>query len=223
MVALPEKVTFYDYVNAGDRNRDQYRNFTNNFQPDQQHLAFQSGTPSPPRYQTLSGNKNNPRGSNKHPSSCSQFQLQPHTNVYLPPKNPLAKPLKMRQSRRKKSSFQISYESTWYTSLPVLAGVTMLILCLISLKAGKESPWIWQQLNYFFTFLIETILQPVKLAGQELCGVFVNILILAGIVFRIKQHKTTIDKLNEDEEILTGHIEWLKQMNYGCQEILELQ
>ena len=220
MVALPEKVTFYDYENGGDRNRDQYRNFTNNFHLDQQYQACQSGTPSPPRYQTLSGN-NNSRGSNK-PSKFSQFQ-QSHSNVYLPPKNPLAKPLKTRQSRRKKSSFQISYESTWYTSLPVLMGVTMLILCLISLKADKGSPWIWQQLNYFFTFLIETILIPVKLAGPELCGVFVNIIILAGIFFRIKQHKTVINQLNEDEEILTGHIELLKQMNYSCHEIRELQ
>ena len=110
------------------------------------------------------------------------------------------------------SSFQIKYETTWYTSLPVILGSVFLILCLVSLKADKDSPWIWQQLNFFFTFLIETVLIPIKLAGWELCGAIINLGILFLIILRVKQSKSIVDDLFQDKEILEGHIEWLDDM-----------
>ena len=204
----PEKVTFYDYEPQPQTYDSRYLPFhpEHIFQP-QIHPTqnyFAASSPSPPRYKTLSGYKTNSR-------SQRQQNYQNFPNIYLPPKNPLAKPLKTKQNRRKKSSIAIKYETTWYTSVPVITGLVVVVLMLISLKADSNSPWIWQQLNYFFTFLIDTILIPVKLAGWELLVAFVNVIALGLILFRVKQFKSEIDKLSENEEILQEHIEWLDE------------
>ena len=95
----------------------------------------------------------------------------------------------------------------------LIIAIIFLILGLISLKANDKSPWIWQQLNSFFKFMIDTVLIPflkfVKFAGWELFIAVVNLIAVIVILFRIKQFKSEIDDLAESEEILQGHIEWL--------------
>merc|ERR1712130_819092 len=140
----PEKVTFYDYDIHPQPHHSRY---LQNFHPEysyqpQIHPAqnyFAASSPLPPRYKTLSGYKTNSR-------SQRQQNYQNIPNIYLPPKNPLAKPLKTRQNRQKRSGIAITYETTWYTSAPFIGGLVMLVLGVISLKANNDSPWIWQQL-----------------------------------------------------------------------------